>query len=132
MCKSDEKTTAERREQLNIITQKTRFVILQNIIAHPRGTPSLEELNYMNPSKSRSTIRDHIKTLTEADIIETVKLPPGKRERDLPYVFYQLTKTGEHLLRDHGLIRAEKTLKEMHTRLEKTPEIKKCINAPRP
>ena len=35
-----------KREQLNILTQETRFVLVENILAHPDQLPSLKELNY--------------------------------------------------------------------------------------
>lgn len=120
------------RGQLNLVTQKTRFTLLQNIMAHPEGKPSLKELVYANPSKSKSTIRNHLEKLIDGGIVETVELPEDERSRDLPYRFYQFTEEGLAFLEHHDLLRAEETLKEMHSMLEKTPEIEKYIEAPRP
>ncbi len=120
------------RDLLNLVTQKTRFVLIQNILAHPEGMPSLKELEYANPSKSKSTIRNHLDKLIDAGVVETVKLPKENRQRDLPHKFYRLTESGEKFLEEHDLRRAEETLDEMHSMLEKTPQIQKYVNAPRP
>lgn len=120
------------REWLDLVTQKTRFVLIQDIVAHPKEMPSLKEFVYANPSKSKSTIRNHLNKLIDAGVVETVELPKDRRQRDLPYRFYRLTESAREFLEDHDLLRAEETLKEMHSMLEKTPEIQKYIEAPRP
>ena len=130
------KSTVEQadgqRELLNLVTQETRFVLIQNIMAHPEGMPSLKELVYANPSKSKSTIRNHLDKLIEAGIVKTVELPKDERRRDLPYRFYQITSFGQSFLEKYDLLRAEETLREMHLMLEKTPQIQKYVDAPRP
>lgn len=120
------------RELLNLVTQKTRFTLIQNIMAHPKEMPSLKELNYANPSKSKSTIRNHLQKLINAGIVQAVELPKEHRQRDLPYRFFQLSELGRDFLETHDLVQAEETLKEMHSMLEKTPQIQKYIEAPRP
>jgi len=131
-AKSTVEQADDRRELLNLVTQETRFVLIQNIMAHPKGMPSLKELVYANPSKSKSTIRNHLDKLMEGGIVEAAELPKDERQRDLPYRFYQLTPLGQTLLKKHDLLRAEETLQEMHSMLEKTPQIQKYVDAPRP
>lgn len=120
------------RSLLNLITQKTRFTLIQNIVAHPEGMPSLKEFVYANPSKSKSTIRNHLDKLIDANVVEVVELPEEQRTRDLPHKFYRLSTWGEEFIKDHDLVRAEETLQEMHSMLEKTPQIQRYIEAPRP
>ena len=120
------------RNTLNLVTQETRYVLIQNIVAHPRETPSLKELAYANPSKSKSTIRNHLDKLIDAGVVETVHLPKEERKRDLPHRFFRLTEWSRDFLEEHDLLRAEETLKEMHSMLEKTPEIERYVEAPRP
>ncbi len=109
-----------------------RLVLVQNILSHPEQLPTLRELDYVNPSKSRSTIREHLDTLIENDLVETVTLPENERTRDCPYRFYGLTDTGRDLLERFDLLGAEGTLGEMYERLETTPEIERYADAPRP
>jgi len=130
---SDPETQADNiRDLLNLVTQETRYVLIQNIVAHPKEMPSLKELAYANPSKSKSTVRNHLDKLIEADVVEAVQLPSEERKRDLPHRFFRLTKGSRDFLERHDLLRAEDTLKEMHSMLEKTDEIQKYLEAPRP
>lgn len=120
------------REVLNTVTQETRYVLVQNILAHPKKAPSLKELDFVNPSKSKSTIRNHLDKLVEIGIVEEIKLPDEARKRDLPWKFYYLTEEAREFLEEHDLVRAEDTLQEMHEKLEKPDEIRKYEEAPRP
>lgn len=120
------------RERLNVVTQETRFSLVQDILGHPSGLPTLKELDYVNPSKSRTTIRQHLQQLVDAGIVEIVELPDDRRQNDLPYKFYGLSDDGEQFLKDHKLLRAEDTLGEVYDRVEKPGEIKRYETSPRP
>ncbi|WP_424016208.1 winged helix-turn-helix domain-containing protein (plasmid) [Halorientalis pallida] len=121
-----------RRQQLNVVTQETRFVLIQNILSHPEQLPTLKELDYVNPSKSKSTIREHLEVLIENGVVEERTLPKDERKRDLPWTFYGLTEEGRDLLDEFDLLGAEGTLQDMYEMLETTAEIKKYADAPRP
>lgn len=121
-----------RREQLNVLTQETRFTLIQNILAHPKQLPSLNELDYYNPSKSKSTIRNHLETLLEYELIEEQTLPEDERTRDLPWKFYGLTTEATALLEDGSLMEAEETLQDIYALLELSDEMTRYAEAPRP
>jgi len=106
--------------------------MLQDILGHPDGLPTLKELDYVNPSKSRTTIRQHLEELIEAGIVEEVLLPEDRRRNDRPYKFYGLSEEGRAFLEEHKLLRAEDTLREIYDRVEKTDEIQRYEAAPRP
>lgn len=120
------------RERLNVLTQETRFSLLQDILGHPEGLPTLRELDYVNPSRSRTTIRQHLQRLVEAGIVEEVTLPNDRRRNDLPYKFYGISDEGRRFLGEHKLLRAEDTLREIYARVEKTDEIERYEAADRP
>ncbi len=120
------------RERLNVVTQETRFSLVQDILGHPSGLPTLKELDYVNPSKSQTTIRQHLQRLVDAGIVEEVLLPEERRRNDLPYKFYGLSEFGRQFLEEHKLLRAEETLQEIYDRIEKTAQIERYENAPRP
>ena len=120
------------RERLNVVTQETRFSLLQDILGHPSELPTLKELDYVNPSKSQTTIRQHLQRLVDAGIVEEVLLPEDRRRNDLPYKFYGLSEFGRKFLEEHKLLRAEETLREIYDRVEKTAQIERYENAPRP
>jgi len=96
------------------------------------GLPTLKELDYVNPSKSRTTIRQHLQQLIEAGIVEEVTLPTERRRNDLPYKFYGISEEGRQFLEAHDLLRAEETLRDVYARVEKTDEIERYETAPRP
>lgn len=122
----------DNRDLLALVTQETRYELIQDVLAHPDKMPSLDELVYANPKKSKSTIRNHLDKLIARDVLETVKLPKEKRSRDLPYKFYRLTGEGRAFLENHGLTRSEETLEQMYEMLEKRPRIQRYADAPRP
>lgn len=120
------------RERLNVVTQETRFALLQDILGHPSGLPTLKELDYVNPSKSQTTIRQHLQQLVDAGIVEEVFLPEDRRQNDLPYKFYGISESGRQFLEEHDLLRAQDTLREIYDRVEKTDDIRRYETAPRP
>jgi len=120
------------RERLNVVTQETRFSLVQDILGHPSGLPTLKELNYVNPNRSQTTIRQHLQQLIEADIVEKVELPENRRQNDLPYTFYGLSEEGRRFLEEHKLLRAEETLQEIYDQVEKTAEVERYESAQRP
>ncbi len=126
-------TDLERvRERLNVVTQETRFALVQDLLGHPEGLPTLKELDYVNPSKSQTTIRQHLQQLIEAGIGEEVTLPKSRRRNDRPYKFYGISDDGRRFLEAHDLLRAEDTLRSIYERVEKTDEIERYEAAPRP
>ncbi|WP_135306296.1 helix-turn-helix domain-containing protein [Haloarcula amylovorans] len=120
------------RERLNVVTQETRFALLQDILGHPSELPTLRELDYVNPSKSQTTIRQHLQQLVDAGIVEEILLPEDRRKNDLPYKFYGISESGRQFLDEHKLLRAQDTLREIYDRVEKTDDIKRYETAPRP
>lgn len=120
------------RRQLNVVTQETRFSIIQDILGHPAQLPTLKELNHVNPSKSQTTLRQHLERLIDAGIVEAVTLPRDQRQNDLPYTFYGISEDGRRFLEGHKLLRAEDTLRSVYERVEKSDEILRYENAPRP
>ncbi|EMA72766.1 helix-turn-helix domain-containing protein [Halorubrum distributum] len=120
------------RKRLNVVTQETRFALLQDILGHPSELPTLKELDYVNPSKSQTTIRQHLQQLVDAGIVKEVLLPDDRRQNDLPYKFYGISESGRQFLEEHKLYRAQDTLREIYDRVEKTEDIKRYETAPRP
>ena len=120
------------RERLNVVTQETRFALLQDILGHPSELPTLKELDYVNPSKSQTTIRQHLQQLVDAGLVEEALLPEDRRKNDLPYKFYGISESGRQFLTEHKLLRAQDTLREIYDRVEKTDDINRYETAPRP
>ena len=120
------------RERFDVVTQETRFSLVQDILGHPSGLPTLKELDYVNSSKSQTTIRQHLQRLVDVGIVEEVVLPEDRRRNDLPYKFYGISESGRQFLDEHKLLRAEDTLREIYDRVEKTDDIERYETALRP
>ncbi|WP_226042449.1 MULTISPECIES: hypothetical protein [Natrialbaceae] len=86
---------------------KTQFTILQGIVAHPNESPSLLELDEMNPSLEREEIQEHLQQLIDANIVEK----PNARDT---VSNYRLTGSGRDELTGTGLFNAETTLKHYY------------------
>lgn len=84
-------------EDLRLILDQTRTVLLQQILAHDSGVLCRAELEARNPDIKTSTLQYHIDTLVENGIIAKLDAPENKR--DLPSVFYAVSEHGIGLLK---------------------------------
>lgn len=122
----------EDREMLHVVTQETRFLLVQNILGHPKQLPSAPELAYLNPEKSEGTLHDHLKRLADIGMIEARTLSSDRRERDLPYKFYGISREGEVFLNQYDIFESDEKLHTIYERVEKSERIKRYESAPRP
>jgi len=115
----------------HFITQETRYLILQYVLAHPENLPSLEELDHAIP-KGKSTIHEHLGRLRDRGIVDAYELAPERRSRDLPSTFYGLTEYGIHVVEEHGFLDAKGMLQAMYADMNKPERIRRYEDAPRP
>lgn len=116
---------------LQRVTDETRANIVADVVGHPKGAPSVDELAYTNPSLEADTIRNHLKTLVKASVVEELTVPAGKRTRGYPYKFYRVTDEARELFDRNGLFPTE-AWERQYERVEKTTEIKELEAMPRP
>ncbi|MUV87056.1 ArsR family transcriptional regulator [Natronomonas sp. CBA1123] len=116
---------------LQRVTERTRANIVADVVGHPKGAPSVDELDYMNPDLSADTIRRHLNLLVEADVLEELVVPAGERTRGYPYKFYRVTESARDLFDRNGLFPREAWRKQ-YDRVTKTPEIREIEAMPRP
>ncbi len=126
-----EEPFAEESDLYHFITQESRYLILQYILAHPKNLLSLEELNYSIP-KGKSTIHEHLERLRDRGIVSPYELDPEKRSRDLPSTFYGLTEYGIYVAEEFNLLDGKKMLQAIYANMEKPEEIQRYEEAPRP
>ncbi|MGM0718800.1 MAG: ArsR family transcriptional regulator, partial [Halobacteriota archaeon] len=100
-------------------TDKKRANLIADIVGHPKGKPSVEELDYMNPSLSEDAIRRHLSTLQEVGVVEEVELEVGERLREYPYKFYGLTDDARDLF-DQSDLFPEEPWQRQYESVEKT------------
>lgn len=122
----------EDRKTLHIITQETRFILLQNILGHPEQLPSIPELTLLNPNKNEGTIYQHLKRLIDVDVVEVYTLPSNQRELDLPFKFYGISKEGEAFLNRYDIFESDEALHDIYTHVDRSERMKRLESAPRP
>jgi len=116
---------------LQRVTDPTRANIVADLVGHPKGAPSVDELAYTNPSLETDTIRNHLKVLAEAGVVEELTVPAGERTRGYPYKFYRVTDAARDLFDRNGLFPAD-AWRRQYERVEKTAEIRELEAMPRP
>lgn len=107
-------------------TDKERAIVLADIVGHPKGAPSLPELDYMNPSLSEETIREHLDVLQEIGVVTELD---GARET--PTTFYSLTDDARDLFDQNNLFPKE-AWQRQYSRVQKPDEIQELEDLPRP
>ncbi|WP_290816973.1 ArsR family transcriptional regulator [Halovivax sp.] len=112
-------------------TDKKRADILSDVVGHPKGLPSVEELDYTNPSLSDDAIRRHLRTLADVGVVREREFETGERLRDYPYKFYELTEEARELFDRNGLF-PEAAWKRQYRAVEKTARIREIEEMPRP
>lgn len=112
-------------------TDKKRADLLADIVGHPKGMPSVEELDYMNPPLSDDAIRRHLNTLKDVNVVQEREFKPGERLRDYPHKFYALTEEARELFDRNGLF-PEKAWQRQYQSVEKTARIRDIETMPRP
>lgn len=110
---------------------KKRADVIADIVGHPQGLPSVEELDYMNPSLSADAIRRHLKELMAVGVVTERAFEPGERLRDYPYKFYELSEAARDLFDRNGLFPTE-AWQRQYQAVEKTARIRELESMPRP
>ena len=120
-----------QREIHDLLSQETRYHILQAILGHPTHLPSLTELSYYI-QKSESAILDQLNVLNEADLTETYVAEANEGRRDQPSKFYGLTERGIEVLDEFKYLRGVPVLRAIHDNTVKPERIQRHEDAPRP
>jgi DNA-binding transcriptional ArsR family regulator len=112
-------------------TDRTRANLIADIVGHPKGAPSVKELDYMNPSLEADAIRRHLRILQDVGVVEELVIEPGNRVRGFPYKFYRITDQARSLF-DRNDLFPEAAWQRQYERVQKTGEIEEIEAMPRP
>ncbi|TKX41357.1 ArsR family transcriptional regulator [Halorubrum sp. CGM4_25_10-8A] len=108
-----------------------RANLIVDIVGHPKGAPSVRELDYMNPNLGEDAIRRHLSVLRDVGVIEEAVVEPGNRVRGYPYKFYRLTDDARALFDRNDLFPVD-AWRRQYVRVEKSGEITELEEMPRP
>lgn len=112
-------------------TDPTRADLIADIVGHPAGAISVEELAYLNPDLSEDAIRRHLHTLQDVGVVEEHALAVGERVRDFPYKFYALSQDARALF-DRNDLFPEDAWRRQYESVRKTARIRAVESMPRP
>lgn len=112
------------------LAEESRRDIVADIVAHPKGLPSMKELEFTT-GLHRTTIHEHVEALIDAEIVEVVEIPTGERSKGQPSKFYGITETARELF-DRNNVFLKDHWQELYDRVDKPNEIKQAEAAPRP
>jgi predicted ArsR family transcriptional regulator len=122
---------AEQQRLYELLSQDTRQLIVQELLGHPTHLMSLAELEYMT-EKNRVTIKNHLETLRDEDILAQYIFEPNKETRGLPAQFYGFTERGVEILHDYKYLRGVPVARALYENTRKTEKIQRHEAAPRP
>ena len=131
MDTGDEDPFAEQQRLFGLLSQETRQLIVQELLGHPAHLISLAELEYMT-GKNRATIKDHLDTLRDEDIIARYTSESNKESRELPAQFYGFTERGVEILNDYKYLRGIPVARALYENTRKTEKIQRHEAAPCP
>jgi DNA-binding transcriptional ArsR family regulator len=115
---------------LQASTDSTRANILADIVGHPT-MPTVEELDYTNPSLSDDSIRRHLSRLQDAGVVVKHELEPGDRHKQFPYQFYAVSSDARALFDQNNLFPVD-AWQRTYATVEKTDRINDVEQMPRP
>jgi predicted ArsR family transcriptional regulator len=131
MDTGDANPFAEQQRLFELLSQNTRQLIVQELLGHPTHLMSLAELEYMT-GKNRVTIKNHLDTLRDEDILAQYIFEPNKESRGLPAKFYGFTERGVEILHDYKYLRGIPVARALYENTRKTEKIQRHEAAPRP
>ena len=115
----DKKRLADMRAVLEPRTLR----ILQQLLASDTGALSPKEVAFRNPDVTESTIRDHLRTLTEEGLTE--KLEPGVESipNAIPRTYYAVSEYGIELLKQVGMYDGVAILYQVYREMDRPEDI---------
>ena len=123
------KISAEK--MLQETTEEPRPNLISDIVAHPKGAPTVNELEYLNPSLETDTIKRHLRTLQKLGVVKELVLEPENRLQGHPYRFYSLTDSARDLFDHYGVFPREPWA-DLYSHVQKPEKIQTIEELPRP
>ena len=120
----------DQDETIQTVAAGPRASLITDIVAHPKGSASIPELEFLNPNLDTETIRNHLTALQKAGVIEERVLNYESRDRKLPKRFYAITDEARDLFDEHGVF-PEQEWQNLYAHIQKPDEIRELEELPR-
>lgn len=126
----------ERLEDKREILKPKKLRILQQLLANDWGCLSPREVAYRNSDLEESTVRDHLRDLSNRSqpFAEKLVVDKADREEGIPWTYYAVTEYGIELLQEVGVYDGISVLYQMYENMDKEElnEVESYDNRPNP
>ena len=120
-----------QEEIIQTVAAGPRASLITDIVAHPKGSASLPELEFLNPNLETEAIRNHLTALQKAGVVEEHVLDPESHDRKPPKRFYAITDEARDLLDEHGVF-PEQEWQNLYTHVQKPDQVRELEELTRP
>lgn len=135
-----DETTEEYRELFQDPDYMVTMRVFQDIIGHPHNAPTVDEIDFMNPSKPKDDLMDVLDQYESDGLLATIDLPESYQvddekapvdTDDLPDTFYTFTDHGWDVLEPFVNQYADEIQQE-YQNVRKPDHIEQYEDLPRP
>lgn len=113
----------DEMERRRFVLHETRLDVLHQLLAHPDGVLSIEELVYRNPDETEQNIRYHVDELVDRGIVEKIPVPRAQSIESPPTTFYAVTGEGIALLKAVSMYEEAAVWRSVYEQMDRTDRI---------
>jgi DNA-binding HxlR family transcriptional regulator len=113
----------ERLADMRTVLEPRTLRILQQLLASETGALSPKEVAFRNPAVTESTIRDHLRTLTEEGLVEKLEPDVESIPNTIPRTYYAVSEYGIELLKQVGMYDGVAILYQVYQEMDRPEEI---------
>lgn len=114
----------ERLADMRAVLEPRTLRILQQLLASETGALSPKEVAFRNPDVTESTVRDHLRTLTEDGLAEKLEPDVDSVPNTIPRTYYAVSEYGIELLNQVGMYDGVAILYQVYQEMDRPEEIR--------
>ena len=113
----------ERLADMRAVLEPRTLRILQQLLASETGALSPKEVAFRNPDVTESTVRDHLRTLTEEGLTEKLEPDVDSVPNSIPRTYYAVSEYGIELLKQVGMYDGVAILYQVYQEMDRPEDI---------
>lgn len=114
----------ERLADMRTVLEPRTLRILQQLLASDTGALSPKEVAFRNPDVTESTIRDHLRMLTEEGLAEKLEPDVESIPNAIPRTYYAVSEYGIELLKQVGIYDGVAILYQVYQQMDRPEKIR--------
>lgn len=113
----------ERLADMRAVLEPRTLRILQQLLASETGALSPKEVAFRNPDITESTVRDHLRALTEEGLTEKLDPDVDSIPNTIPRTYYAVSEYGIELLKQVGMYDGIAILYQVYEELDRPEDV---------